>query len=491
MSIISEAKKVFPEIVPELGSYYGVISDWDRIYSNSPPWKKVKKSGLYAKGSRSMSALLAAKVAADEFSRLTFSEQVTIVVAKPYEEYVSKVLDKCGFWRRFPDFLSCAYALGGGAAKIYAADGSPAIDYISADRFVPTAWDEGGISEGIFQSKICKNGFYYTLFERYFTENGLAAVDYRLFRSGQKSTLGNEVPVSELFPELPDSIRYNTAKVPMFRYFKTDVSNNIDRYSPLGVSIFAGAADTLKALDVAFDSFSREFVLGKKRIIVPSACVQTVVDPESGEMKRYFDADDEAFVALKCDEEKSLDIKDNTVDLRVEEHVSAINALLDILCFQVGLSSGTFSFNGSQGLKTATEVISADSKTARTAKANKNLLQEFIQGIVESIIALGVDLGDVPPSDDYGIVVTMPDGVVIDDNTKIENNIKLVSAGLKSKVSAIMDIFGCEEEDALKELERILKESQISADMVDLMALSSEGVKNAPKQEEAADEGGN
>ena len=405
MSIISEAKKVFPEIVPELGSYYGQISEWDRIYSNMPPWKKVKKSGLYASGNRSMSMLLAAKVAADEFSRLTFSEQVTVSAAEPYGEYISKVLDKCGFWRRFPDFLSCAYALGGGAAKVYASDGSPAIDYISADRFVPTAWSEGGITEGIFQSKIAKNGFYYTLFERYFTENGLAAVD------------------------------------------------------------------TLKALDVAFDSFAREFVLGKKRIIVPSAFVQTVVDPDTGEMKRYFDADDEAYVALKCDDEKSLDIKDNTVELRVEEHVSAINALLDLLCFQVGLSSGAFSFNGSQGLKTATEVVSADSKTARTAKANKNLIQEFIQGIVESVIALGVDLGDVPPSDDYGIVITMPDGVVIDDNTKIENNIKLVSAGLKSKVSAIMDIFGCEEEDALKELERISKESQISADMIDLNAL--------------------
>ena len=43
------------------------------------------------------------------------------------------------------------------------------------------------------------------LFERYFTENGLAAVDYRLFRSGQKSTIGNEVSLSELFPELPEN----------------------------------------------------------------------------------------------------------------------------------------------------------------------------------------------------------------------------------------------------------------------------------------------
>ena len=76
---------------------------------------------------------------------------------------------------------------------------------------------------------------------------------------------------------------------------------------------------------------------------------------------------------------------------------------------------------------------------------------------------------------------------MIDDNTKIENNIKLVSAGLKSKVSAIMDIFGCDEDEAMAELERISKESQISADMVDLMALS-EGGKNVPKQEETVDD---
>ena len=295
-------------------------------------------------------------------------------------------------------------------------------------------------------------------------------MEHVLRKSSQKNSIGNPCPLSELYPDIDDTVTYKTAE-PMLRYFKPDVSNNTDRYCPLGVSVFSSAVDTLKALDVAFDSFGREFTLGKKRIIVPSSCIQTVVDPETGNLRKYFDADDEAFIALKCDEERDLKITDNTVELRIEEHVAAINALLNILCFQTGLSSGTFSFEGSQGLKTATEVISADSKTARTAKGNKNLVAELIEGIVRSIIAVGIEVGDLPESDDYGILITMPDGVVIDDNTKIENNIKLVQNGLKSKLAAIMDVQNCDEEAAQKELDRIAKENQMSADMTDLLTI--------------------
>ena len=68
----------------------------------------------------------------------------------------------------------------------------------------------------------------------------------------------------------------------------------------------------------------------------------------------------------------------------------------------------------------------------------------------------------------------MPDSVIIDDNTKIENNIKLVSAGLKSKLAAIMDVQNCDEEAARKELAVIAKESQISADMTDLLTLKGD-----------------
>ena len=76
--IVTDAKKIYDNIVPELSGFYNRISCWNDIFSNLPPWKAVKKSGLFSSGEREMARLGAAKVLADEFSRLTFSEQVNI-----------------------------------------------------------------------------------------------------------------------------------------------------------------------------------------------------------------------------------------------------------------------------------------------------------------------------------------------------------------------------------------------------------------------------
>lgn len=448
--------------IPDAESYYSThIEEWKNIFENNPPWKKVKKCGLYKKGDRDLNRLNAGKVLCDCFSDLTFSEQCEITLSnKKYQEYVNRVLEQNGFWENMPEIISNAYALGGCAFKVFISDKAPAIDFVHANKFLPVSWHGKSMTGGAFISVTQKNGKYYTLTEM----QTVGRTRYKLFKSDTLSDLGCECELSELY-SFSDSTDYKS-DVPMFAYFRPAVSNNVEYDTPLGMGIYANATDTLKALDIAFDSFSREFVLGKKRIIVPSAAIQTVVDPKSGELVRYFDADDEAFVALSSDDMSNFKITDNTVSLRVTEHVSAINALLNILCFQVGLSAGTLSFDAVQGVKTATEIISQDSKTARTIKSNKNLLTEAIETIVHAIIAAGVFLGDIPKKN-YTLTVGFMDNIIIDDNTLIDNNIKLVGAGLKSKVRAIMEILKCDEKTAQEELRRITKEQDISGLAVD------------------------
>lgn len=463
--IVSDVQRAFPEMtVPNISGYYSeCIDKWKNIFENNPPWKSTKKSGLHSKGDRKLNMLNTAKVLCDCFSELTFSEQVNIVIDdKEYQEYANDCLDKNGFWKHMPEFIAQTYALGGGSIKIYICDRKPVIDYIHADRFLPCGWNGKSITDGIFSSQIYKNGSYYNFYERY--SGGM--VDYRLFKSSQSYAVGERIMLSELFSGLPDKTVYADSEIPMFSYFKPSVSNNYEYDVPLGMSIYANALDTLKALDIAFDSFSREFVLGKKRIIVPAQCIQTVVNHETGQMERYFDADDEAFVALKTEDSENLKITDNTVALRVDEHVSAINALLNILCFQVGLSAGTLSFDAVQGMKTATEVISQDSKTARTIKNNKNLFAENIETVVHALIATGIYLNAIPKKK-YSVTVSWNDNIIIDDNTLIDNNIKLVQAGLKSKLKAIMDVQKCDEKTALEEIERISKEQSVNGLAVD------------------------
>lgn len=465
MDIITSCKQAFPDIrIPDAARYYSEhIAVWKDIFENTPPWKSVRRSGLYNRGNRPLKRLNTAKCLCDEFAALTFSEQCNITIDDAqYQQYVLDVLEHNSFWDSMPDLVASAYAFGGAAVKVYANDRQPVLDYIRTDRFVPTEWMGKRIRGGIFQSTQCSSDKIYTLCERY-TANG--QVYNKLFRSDSANDLGTECQLSDLGIKAQPKTDYG-AGVPMFGYFKPSVSSNVEYEIPLGMSIYANAMDTLAALDVAFDSFYREFILGKKRIIVPSAAVQTVTDPDSGQLVRYFDADDEVFTALSAEEGDALKVTDNTMELRVDEHVRAINALLNILCFQTGLSAGALSFDAVQGLKTATEVISQDSKTARTIKCNKNMLTEMLEDVIHAIVALGVWLHQLPRRA-YTVTVGWQDNVVIDDNTLIDNNIKLVQAGLKSKVSAIMEVLKCDEDTARQELERIASEQSVSGLSVD------------------------
>lgn len=436
--------------------YSACIDKWRRIYRDDPEWRQTAKGGLFSRGKRQLLRLNMAKVLCDNLAALAFSEQCEITLDRPeYQKYINSALNANGFWKQLPELLSKAYAMGGGVLKCYLSGGKPRIDYITADRFVPVSWDGSGVQSGILSGTYTRGEDYFHLLE--FMQPGRS--EFKLFKAASDSELGRECPLAEMFPDLQNPVVYEGGK-PVFAYFRPFVSNNSDYDTPLGMSVYANCTDTLRALDTVFDSFQREFILGKKRIIVPSSCVQTVIDPESGEPVRYFDADDEAFIALRHEDGENLKITDNTTELRIEQHVSAINAYLNILCMQTGLSAGTFSFDVQQGMKTATEIISQESKTARTVKSNKNLLSETIETIVHALIQLGVMSGELSRHE-YSVTVTMPDGIITDDDTNIDRVVKLYSAGLISRKKALMDIYRVDENTAEELAEAAARESAV------------------------------
>lgn len=438
--------------LPTDDGMFSRMEQWGNIYGGIPEWGVTRARTVSKKFRRPLNLLNMGKLMCDEFAHRVFAaEQVDITTGNDtYDEWLADLLNREGFWKCMPQFLSKAFAVGGGCIKEYIGDGRVRLNYIGGDYFYPVQWDNKDITGGIFGTNITKGKVYYTYLERHHYDNGTACAERKLFRSSAQGVLGTEVDPGELF-ELDEPPQ---TSVPCFQYFRPDISNNLTDLMPLGISCFANCTDTLKALDIAFDSFSREFILGKKRIIVPSSCIRTVVDPEDGKTVRYFDSDDEVYQALKCDDDRDLKIQDNTTALRVEEHVSAINSLLDILCMQAGLSSGTFSFDSQQGMKTATEVISQESKTAMTVKCHKNALAEAIEGMCRAAFELAVQTGELRPAE-YELAVGFKDSIIIDDNQMIENNISLVAAGLKSKLTAIMEIMRCDEETAREELGRI------------------------------------
>lgn len=464
MSEIDDVSKVFRKGGnSQLRQYFVTAEGWKRIYCGDPDWKTVKKSGLYRGGSRRMNMLGTAKAVCDRFAAGVMAEKPNLVFSdKAVGEYVRRVLDESSFWQKLAERLPYAFAMGGCVFRPYINSGKIGIDCVIGSSFVPLEWDDSGVSQACFRSTSVRNGKAYTLLERRGAENGTAVSEHKLFCSKDGASgysFASECALSSVYPELSARVEYDGIDSRLFSVFKVFGANNLYPELPLGISVYANAVDTLRALDVAFDSFAREFILGKKRIIVPSSCVQTVVDIATGEQRQYFDADDEAYVALKCDEESELKITDNTVELRVDEHIKAINALLNILCFQTGLSAGTFSFDANEGVKTATEIISRDSRTAATIRVQQNALGAAIAELVSEIAALGVYLGELDGGD-ASVEVLWQDGIITDENTLIENSVRLVQNGLKSRVTAIMELQRCSYEEAVKEYERIQSEER-------------------------------
>lgn len=515
--IAKEFKDIF-EIggVPAFNEFYNFgILPWKMLYRGFyAPWHLIKAPTIAnPEAVRKMSYLNLSKAVCQEIAGMVWTDQSDINITTNgvgedqddiLADYVHEILDKNNFGVKMLEAIEQAAALGGEALKVWYEvkhdsegneipnSGKIRIGYCMADQFVPTAWDNAEVTEGVFISRIAKDGFYYTRLEWHKWEGTTYVITNELYRAeirkkgAQESQdiLGYRYPLSAIYPFLNERTEFNTVEHSLFSYFRTPIANNIDDNSPLGISIYGNAMETLRALDICFDSFVREFRLGKKRIIVPARMIKTVIDPVSGKAVRYFDSTDETYEALSTDDPDSLKIQDNSVELRVEEHVAGINAFLNIFCLQVGLSAGTFSFDAKGGLKTATEVVSENSKTYKTVKNFQTMITPAIKSLVNNIIMVAA-LYDVQykgksiageAARGYEVSVLLDDGITQDRQTNINEGITLVNSRLMSKFKFLTDPKygqGLTEEEALKELERIANESQVTGMTIDRLNLET------------------
>lgn len=490
-------KDVFElEGVPAFREYYTLfIFMWQAIYKGFyRAWHEIPMKTLNdPKGKkRIMATMNAGKMACSQMARYVWNERCDIKASiagysgkepDPLNEFLQYVLTENNFGTSFGDLVEKSMALGGGALKEYVeipkdedgndiGEGKIRISYHMASQFVPTAWDNSRVKCGIFISREARDGFYYTVVEWHHWDGNSYRVTNDLYRMPIKDTeesqniLGWWYPLDKIYPLLSPDTEISDVHQTYFQYIKPFGANYADDNSPLGMSIYAPAVNTLHGIDIMFDSLQREFVLGKKRIIAPARAMRTTVVNNGSTPQRYFDADDEVWEALATDNPEDLKVIDNSVDLRVQEHISGINGELAILCSQIGFDPGTLAFDQQKGMKTATEVISENSKTYGTVKAHENNIKDRLIDMVNAIFDLAVRYGltwnGVPVerliSGGYNVSVDFDDSIIQDKDAEINQGVMLVGASLMSKKKFMIDTLGYTPEDADKELEQIKAE---------------------------------
>lgn len=409
------------------------------------------------------------KKVCEDMAKLLWTEKTQIQLKRKKDTIkLWSILDNKvnNFTTNFPIFIEQVMALGNGALIEYKDNGVTTIDYVTGDLVVPYKYTNSYVYGLITVSRYSETEdaetnkektFYYTHITYHEHENGKYKRKHELYKSENDNELGNEINFNEIYPDIEKEDEIET-DVPYFQVLKPNLANNLDMSSPLGISIFANSIDRFKAIDLKYDSFSREFVLGKKRILVDNTTLKAKAIPnENGKIDyvQQFDANDEVYVAVEGMEKQPA--KEIDFTLRTKDHIDAINAELNWLSSNVGLGENYYKFDG-VSVKTATEVISENSKAFRTRTRHLINVNDVVYDLVRAICHIeGIDASD--------IVITPDDSIITDKNAEKTLALMEVQQGLKSKKSYLIKFEGMTEQQAQEELDKINEEKMTNQEV--------------------------
>lgn len=388
-----------------------------------------------------------AKKICEDWANLLLNEKVEIVAGnKKQTEEIQAILHENNFRVRANQLIEISFALGTGAFIEYKdLSGRVIIEYVRADMIFPLSWDNGEVTE-------CAFGSYKVI-------EGSECIYIQIYRKGR----GDEEDTKRYYIEnvyyYLDGTVYDRAgstqavvstgtDQPLFQLIRPNIYNNIDLESPMGVSIYANALDQLKGCDLVYDSYLNEFLLGKKRIIVPATMARIDMGND-GAMRPIFDPNDTVFYALPDGNRGDVTqkISENNMEIRSQAHEMGLQRVLDSLSLKCGMGNNRYKYD-SGGVKTATEVISEKSDLYQNLRKNELILETALKNLILASSKLsGIQL------DPKKISINFDDSIITDRQSEMKQDLQLVTAGIMQKWEFRVKYFGETEQEARKAVE--------------------------------------
>ena len=400
------------------------------------------------------------KKVCEDFAKLLWSEKVQIKLDKKKNtERLLEVLEskENNFKVNFPNFLEHVFALGAGVTVEYKKDNKTIIDYIDGDVVIPYMYTNSYINGLITVSRFTegtdsKKKYYTHITYHEFKDNKYIKLN-ELYKSSDETSIGKEVNFKDMFPDVLEFEKFDTDN-PHFQVWKPVVANNFDTDSPMGLSVFANQIDKFKAIDLIYDSFYREFKLGRKRILVDRTAVKRKADVDAdGNVSyvSYFDTNDEIYVAIAGMENQPVQEIDSSY--KYQECISSINADLNYISAGVGLGQNYYDFDG-QGVKTATEVVSENSDTYRTKKHHEIMVNDCLYDLVKAICELeGITY--------KSINIVFDDSIIEDENALIQRGLELYQNKVISLEKFMKKYLHYEDSEIQEEIAKIESENKL------------------------------
>lgn len=449
--------------------------EYDRIAENlkyfEGDFPNVKYRNTYGRElTRPFNSLNIAKVSVRRLASIIFNEQMKLEIKgnDTANDFVHDTLTNNGFLKNFDEYLESCLALGGLAMRPYYDGKKIDISYIQAPVFYPLRSNTNDISEAAIVSVTTQTKgnkeYYYTLIEFHEWEGDTYVITNELYESTEKNVVGTKVALNTVYEDLQERVPITGLSRPLFVYLKPFSKNNKDITSPLGLSIYDNAKNTMNLINEIHDQFKWEFKIGQARIGVTDDMLTTKLD-ENDNIIQYFDTDQNIFVNTG-DKQDGGTVGDLTVPIRSSDFIAGMTSSLKVFEMEIGLSSGTFSFD-SKGLRTATEIVSENSMTYQTRNSHLSNVERAIKELIISILELAKGIvvdggknlysGEIPTFDD--ITLNFDDGVFLDKTAQLEYWSKAAAAGFVSKQYVMKEALDLSDEQ-IKEILKQIKEEQ-------------------------------
>jgi len=346
-----------------------------------------------------------AKHVATEWASLLLNDNTTASVDdQACTEWLADYFTSVNFYALGQGNVQKAFALGTAAWAVWidTERGKIIPRRYDARMTVPLSWDDDGVSECAFCTRVSIRGTMLDQLQMHTME----ADGYHI-RTVFFDLDGGIVSVEGMVDDLSTK-----CETPTFSIVKPAIENTLVDLSPYGMSIFEDAIDAVKSVDLAYDAIFNEIDLGKMRIFLGDTMFENVED-RNGERQAVPFGKSDAVVFRKIQSNDDV-IKEFAPGLRTNEQVQAYRTALQTLGDLTGFGLSYFDINEHGGIKTATEVSSDNSALMRNIRKHENLLEGSIAQISHAILHCAREFmgADLPPEGE--VTVNFDDSIITD-----------------------------------------------------------------------------
>lgn len=408
------------------------IEEWSLMYKGMAPWVDDQIHSLRLEQGICREF---ANVCLNEMESSVSDERLDVIYQKAIRKLNENLQSGLGLGSL------CIKPLGGGA-----------VEYVTADKFMPVEFDAEERPTKIVFVSVKKAGEqnYYLRFEYHALDKNGLTITNQAYHTSDLSSIGNPVSLKDVeeWASLPEGVNYPLMKRMDFGYYRNPIKNEIDG-SFCGVSIFDDSLDLIKDTDTQFGRLDWEFESGERAIHVdPTALQAKPVLGKKGETK---------FVLPKLNQRlyRTLDVqqgsdedlyKEFSPEFRDQNIINGLNAYLRRIEFNVSLSYGDLS-DVSDVDKTATEARIAKKRKYNMVKAIQKNLEDCLDDLV---YALAFYNGLATSG--YEFICTFKDSILVDEETERQQDRADVGMGVMSKAEYRAKWYGETLEEAEKNL---------------------------------------